>query len=203
MAMASEKGHVRRLPDTDADGRKSLGMTFFLLSSTMAFGGLLVLYGLLRRDAPAWPPPGGRMLPLGLAAAATASITVSSMTLHAGVRAVLRPRARLLFPWLIATLALGLTFVALELALWLDLGSGGFVPGAGNRQAGIFYVLTGFHFAHVLTAVALLLWLVPGARRERYHANDSVRVRLVARFWHFLGINWALLFVAFFVWQRG
>lgn len=203
MGTASDLGHVRRLPDTDADGRKSLGMTFLLLSSTMAFGGLLVLYGLVRRDAPAWPPPGGRVLPVELAAAASASIAASSLALHAGVRAVLRPVARLLLPWLLAAIALGLAFLGLEVALWLELWKGGFVLGAAGRQASLFYVLTGFHFAHVAVALGLLAWLVPGARRERYHANDNVRVRLVARLWHFLGVNWALLFLAFFVWQRG
>jgi heme/copper-type cytochrome/quinol oxidase subunit 3 len=200
MGTGSQLAQVQRLPDTDADGRKSLGMTCLLLSSTMAFGGLLVLYGLLRRDAPEWPPPGGRVLPLGLASAASLAIACSSIALHTGVRAVVRARPRQLLPALVATLALGAAFLALELVLWLQLWGSGFV--FGNRHAGAFYTLTGFHFAHVLLALGLLLWLVPGARRERYHANDHVRVRLVARFWHFLGINWALLFLAFFVWQR-
>jgi len=185
---------VTRLPDTDADGRKSLGMSFFLLSSTMSFGGLLVLYGNLRRDAPAWDAE----LPLGLAAAATLVIVLSSLTLHAGVRAVLLARPRLLPRWLLATVALGLAFLALEVLLWRRLWSTGFA--LGTAQAGVFYALTGFHFVHVGVAIALLLWLVPGALRERYHARNHVRVRLIARFWHFLGINWLLIVAALLLW---
>ncbi len=200
MRTGTQLAQVHRLPDTDADGRKSLGMTFVLLSLTMAFGGLLVLYGLLRRDAPSWPPPGGRVLPLGLASAATIVIACSSIALQAGVRGVVRARPQRLLPALVVAGTLGAAFVALEVALWLQLWNSGFV--FGNRQTGAFYVLTGYHFAHVVLALGLLLWLVPGAMRERYHANDHVRVRLVARFWHFLGLNWALLFLAFFVWQR-
>ncbi len=198
MGTSSEVVRVRRLPDSDADGRKSLGMSLFLLSSTMAFGGLLLLYGILRADAPNWPPPGGRVLPLGLASAATAAIAGSSAALHLGYRALLRARAPLLLPWLLAAICLGLLFVALEIALWLQLWGAGFV--LGNRHAGAFYTLTSFHFAHVAIALGLLAWLVPGALRQRYHARENVRVRLVGRFWHFLGINWLLLFAAFFLW---
>jgi len=187
------RGVVQRLPDSDVDGRRSMGMTLFLVSSTMMFGGLLLLHALLRRDAAAWPRPDA--VPLALAA--TAAIAASSATLEAGVRAVLRARPRHLPRWLFATIALGLAFLAIEVCIWIHLWRGGFVP--GSPPSGTFYFLTTFHFAHVVIAIGLLAWLVPGALHERYHANEHVRVRLVARFWHFLGINWALLFLALFV----
>jgi heme/copper-type cytochrome/quinol oxidase subunit 3 len=189
-----DAGKVRRLPDSDVDGRKSFGMSLVLLASTMTFGGLLVLYALLRHEAPAWTTPTGASLAL----VATGAIAASSATLHLGVRALLHARPRALPRCLVATIVLGLAFLAIEIRLWLDLWEAGFV--FGTLEAGTFYLLTGFHFVHVLLAVSLVSWLVPGALRERYHARNHVRVRLIARFWHFLGINWALLYVALFLW---
>lgn len=183
----------RRLPHTDADGVRSFGMNVFLASSTMMFGALLVLYALLRTGAAHWPRPGG----MGLAVAATCAIATSSLVLHRGVQAVLAARQRLLSGRLLATIALGLAFLAIEIVLWRSLWRAGYV--AGNPHAGTFYVLTIFHFVHVAVAIGLLSWLVPGALRGRYHANDHVRVRLVARFWHFLGFNWMLLFCSLFL----
>lgn len=191
------EGKVRRLPDTDADGRDSLGMSIFLLSSTMSFGGLLILYANLRGDA-AWPPSAGAGATLALAIAATLVIAISSVALHGGVQAVVHARPRALPRCLAFTIALGVAFLALEVLIWLRLWHGGFA--LGTAQAGVFYALTGFHFLHVIVALGLLVWLVPGALRERYHARNHVRVRLVARFWHFLGVNWLLIAAALFLW---
>ena len=183
----------RRLPHTDANGIRSLGMNFFLASSTMMFGALLLLYALLRKGAVTWERPGG----IALAAAATAAIATSSAVLHQGVQALLRARPHLLPSRLLATICLGVAFLAIEVLLWRQLWLDGYVT--GNPQAGTFYVLTVFHFLHVAIAIGLLIWLLPGSLQRRYHANDHVRVRLVARFWHFLGVNWLLLFVALFL----
>lgn len=195
--MREDLAEIRRLPDTDPDGRKSFGMNLFLLSSTMMFGGLLLLYGMLRKGAPLWPPEGATHLPLLLPALATVVILGSSLVLERGVRAVVRARPRQLIAPLCGTILLGLLFVALELRLWTQVWARGL---AANEPFGsTFYLITSFHGLHVVIAIGLLLWLLRGAVHTRYHGNDHVRVRLVARFWHFLGVNWALIFVLLFV----
>lgn len=167
-------------------------MTLFLLSSTMAFGALLLIHGLLKHGAATWP-----RLPAGLAAMATATIAASSIALHLGVRNVLLARPQRLLRWLCAALLLGGGFLVVEVILWTALWRGGLV--IGNPPGGTFYAITGFHGLHVTVALGLLVSLVPGALHSRYHANDHVRVRLIARFWHFLGIHWLLIFGALFL----
>lgn len=184
---------VRKLPHTDEQGIRSLGMTCFLLASTMAFGGMLVLHLALGGR----PPPHADPLPFRLAAVATGLLLLSSAVLHRGVRSVLRARPRKLLPALVATLGLGLLFLAVELVIWRSLWRDGYAFGVG--RAGSFYAVTCFHFVHVAVALGLLVWLLPGAAAGRYHGRAHVRVRLVARFWHFLGIHWLLIVWALFL----
>lgn len=195
--MAENWAEIRRLPDTDPDGRKSFGMNLFLFSSTMMFGGLLLLYWMLRRGAPLWPPAGRTQLPLALPALATVVIASSSFVLDRGVRAVVGARPRELLGPLCLTIGLGLLFVALEITLWFQVWAAGIE--ANEPFGSTFYLITSFHAFHVVIALGLLVWLLVGAVHTRYHGNDHVRVRLVARFWHFLGINWALIFLLLFV----
>lgn len=187
---------VSRLPQGDREGTTSLATTLLLASSAMMFGGLVLLFLILRADAPRWPPSGIRDVPRLLPTAATAAIFASSLTMELGVRALRRARLRDLSRWLLGTLALGAVFVALQATLWTLLLVEGFT--SRNPYGGMFYVMTGFHCLHVAIALALLAWLIHGVRRGRHHGRDTVAVRMVGRFWHFLGAGWGLIYLALF-----
>jgi cytochrome c oxidase subunit 3 len=99
-------------------------------------------------------------------------------------------------PWLAATGALGLLFVAGQWEAWQVLARQG-VFLASNPHSSFFYMLTGVHVVHV---VAALLWfaVVFARARRRFYAPGSDGLGLIATFWHFLAGVWAyLLFVLF------
>lgn len=184
------------LPDGDRGGTRSMGTTLMLVASAMMFGALLLLYYLLRVEAPEWPPAASRPLPRGLATLATVILFASSLTLEIGVRELRRARLERLATWIGATLALGFAFFFSIAFLWFELIQGGFE--SRNPHGGLFYVITAVHGAHLITALGLLIWLFLGARRRRFHGRRGVPVRLVGRFWHFLGVAWLLVYLTLF-----
>src|SRR5207247_1041648 len=80
----------RRSPDSGPSAG-AIGMTFFLFSVTMLFGGGLVALLWTRAQYPHWPPPGLPPLHAGFFVA-TALLLSVSVTLYAASRAVRRER---------------------------------------------------------------------------------------------------------------
>jgi len=57
-----------------------------------------------------------------------------------------------------------------------------------------YWLLTGFHFIHVLVALIILLFLARGIRKGRYSKDDYLDVESGAAFWHMCDLIWLLLF---------
>jgi cytochrome c oxidase subunit 3 len=96
--------------------------------------------------------------------------------------------------WLIATLALGLLFIAGQYEAWRQLAAQGLFLST-NPNSSFFYVFTGMHILHLLGGIAALVYLVGQLvgshttfRRAAFH-NTAI-------YWHFMGALWLyLLFV--------
>lgn len=184
------------LPDGDPQGTRSLGATMLLIASAMMFLALLLLFFLMRWDAPTWPPPTSGPLPRGLATTATVLLGISSLTMEIATRNLRRARLERLSTWVGATLALGVAFFLLIAWLWIDRISEGF--GSRNPHGGLFYVITAVHGAHLVSALGLLIWLYVGTRMRRFHGRAGIAFRLVGRFWHFLGAAWLVIYLVLF-----
>lgn len=57
-----------------------------------------------------------------------------------------------------------------------------------------YWLLTGFHFLHVLTGLVILLVLTLKMRQGFYHAHNYLDIETGAAFWHMCDIIWLLLF---------
>jgi heme/copper-type cytochrome/quinol oxidase subunit 3 len=158
-----------------ADGERrataSIGMAVFLGAWTMTFAALLFVWAEVRWTAGAWPPDGEPRAPLVLPALATLAMVGSSWALW-------RRRVGL-------ALALGLAFVALQLAGWTALWRLGVTPSSG-RYGSLMYTLGAFHALHVLVGLVGLGLLRAG--RAQW-----------STFWHFVGAVWLVLFAALYL----
>ena len=102
---------------------------------------------------------------------------------------------RKLVNWLIATIALGLLFVALQAYeyghayadLNLTLESG--VYGA------TFYMLTGFHGFHVTMGAIMLMAILGRAMKGHFSPHNHFAFEAVAWYWHFVDVVWLGLFI--------
>ncbi|MDB4971113.1 MAG: bb3-type cytochrome oxidase subunit [Myxococcales bacterium] len=166
-----------------------LGMWTFLASDVMSFGGLLAAYAYLRTRAQTWPEAGTR-LDVRLAAVMTFVLLASSLTMAFAVDAARAGRARGTAGWLAATLALGAAFLGGQAWEWTALARHGY-DFAADHASSTFYVVTGWHGAHVAAGVIYLTVVVA---RRRLDAVPSA-----ALFWQFLDAVWILIFTALYL----
>ncbi len=169
-----------------------LGLWLFLGTITMLFIGFTSAY-IARRASAGW---GGELTPPPLLWVNTLLLLASSVTVE-GARRRLRRWQPGVAAWLGATGALGLLFVAGQVAVWRSLVARGVLLAASAHNS-FFYLLTGLHVVHLLGALVWFLVVLAKARRLRYTPGQD-GLGLFATFWHFLGGLWVYLFLLLFV----
>lgn len=123
----------------------------------------------------------------------TGVIALSTLTLEAARRIGSRARGAAT-ALVVATSALGLMFLAGQLAAWRVLVAAG-VFLQTNPSSGFFYILTGAHAVHLAAALAVLFWLFAWTIRRRREDEWPYFMNLASTFWHFLTVVWLYLFV--------
>jgi len=63
-----------------------------------------------------------------------------------------------------------------------------------NTFASAFFVMTGFHGAHVLGGLVLLTIILYRATRGQFSPQHHVGVAAVTLYWHFVDVVWIFLF---------
>jgi cytochrome c oxidase subunit 3/cytochrome o ubiquinol oxidase subunit 3 len=88
---------------------------------------------------------------------------------------------------------LGLTFVGGQVYEFTTFAEEG-LGLTTNMFGTTFYVLTGFHGAHVTVGILMLLTLVALSFGGRITPARSETVELVGLYWHFVDIVWIAIF---------
>ncbi len=199
-------------------------MWIFLLSDTFIFSTFLVSYMMVRNSTVVpWPNPsevfalsfGGQPIPLILIAIMTFILITSSGTLAMAVNFGYRKdraRAAIL---LLATAALGATFVGMQAFEWTKLiVEEGIRPWAnplGAAQFGsTFFMITGFHGLHVSVGVLFLVLVARKVWRGDYDVErrgfftsrkgNYEIVETMGLYWHFVDLVWVFIFAFFYLW---
>lgn len=95
--------------------------------------------------------------------------------------------------WLYATVLMGLVFLTLKGFEYTDKLDHGI--GLGYNNFFMFYwILTGFHFIHVLVGVIILSYMIVKIRQKVYSKNDFEDVETSGVFWHMCDLIWVFLF---------
>jgi cytochrome c oxidase subunit 3 len=198
-------------------------MWIFLVSDTFIFGSFLISYMTVRMSTTEpWPNPSevfsltvfGNNVPLLLIAIMTFVLISSSGTMALAVNFGYRRDRKTTFALLLATAALGATFVGMQAFEWSKLIHEGVRPWAnpwGAAQFGsAFFMITGFHGTHVTIGVIFLVIVAtkvlrgdldqqrPGfltGRRGNYEI-----VEILGLYWHFVDLVWVFIFAFFYLW---
>jgi len=172
----------------------SIAMVVVLVMFGMLFATLFLGYAVYRLTAQVWPPSGMTSLPMLIPAVSTILIGLSSFFLW-NFETQYKVGAKQRFP-LFTSIFFGLAFIASQFVLWSTLKSQGLFAGS-NIFTSIIYAFTWIHVGHMVMAVIGLFYLLPLiADKAELKPN---RVINVAKFWHFLGIVWLLMFFTIFV----
>jgi cytochrome c oxidase subunit 3 len=229
-ALPAAAGWRSAVADVSSDQRAFKGvpwgkpmMWIFLLSDTFIFGSFLISYMTVRMSTTVgWPNPSevfslmmfGKNVPLLLIAIMTFVLITSSGTMALAVNFGYRRDRKTTAILLLATAALGATFVGMQAFEWSKLISEGVRPWGnpwGAAQFGSsFFMITGFHGTHVTIGVIFLIIVAvkvmrgsleqqrPGfltGRRGNYEI-----VEILGLYWHFVDLVWVFIFAFFYLW---
>jgi cytochrome c oxidase subunit 3 len=198
-------------------------MWIFLLSDTFIFGCFLLAYMTARMSTTVpWPNPsevfaltiGGKEIPLILIAFMTFVLISSSGTMAMAVNFGYGRDRRKSAALMLATAALGATFVGMQAFEWTKLIGEGVRPWGnpwGAAQFGSsFFMITGFHGTHVTIGVLFLLITARKVLRgdfdhERRGFFTSRKgnyeiVEIMGLYWHFVDLVWVFIFAFFYLW---
>ncbi len=131
----------------------------------------------------------------GLPAINTLLLLASGVTVTFAHWALRVNQRRALVAWLIATVALGIAFLFVQVfeyghayqALNLKLTTGVF--------GSTFYMLTGFHGFHVTVGCIMLMVILARSMAGHFKPEHHFGFEGVAWYWHFVDVVWLLLFV--------
>ncbi|HLT91402.1 MAG TPA: heme-copper oxidase subunit III family protein [Woeseiaceae bacterium] len=191
-------------------------MWIFLLSDTFIFSCFLISYMTVRMStAEPWPLPSelfalevfGVSVPLFLIAIMTMVLITSSGTMAMAVNMGYRKERNKTFWLMVATAALGATFVSMQAFEWskliLDEGVRPWGNPHGAAQFGSsFFMITGFHGMHVTAGVIYLLIVAFRVKRgfyEKRGGNYEI-VEIAGLYWHFVDLVWVFIFAFFYLW---
>jgi cytochrome c oxidase subunit 3 len=129
----------------------------------------------------------------------TGILLISSIAIDTG-RRLLRRNKRTGFNWFwSAGTLLGAGFLAGQAIAWRQLAQRGFYL-AGHPSSSFFYIMTWAHAAHVVGALAAVIYVEYHALRFQLGPSRRTMVDVSAIFWHFLDVLWLGIMGLFVFW---
>lgn len=187
----------RVTPFTDPTARFQagrFGMWLLIVTPAVIFAATLLAYVFVRlspNNVGTWPPPNMPPLPSALALS-TLLLILSSGTIHVALAAARRGESAV-GGWMVATLALGFAFLAVQTYAWIDAMQAN-MAFTRHLYAWTFYVLTVLHALHVLGGLLPMIVTARNAVKGRYGPDRLAGITYCAMYWHFLDAAWLVLY---------
>tara|TARA_R100001369_G_scaffold954_1_gene2980 strand:+ start:2725 stop:3306 length:582 start_codon:yes stop_codon:yes gene_type:complete len=172
---------------------KKMMLWFGIASMVMMFAGITSAY-VVSKNRPDWISD--FQLPPTLYWS-TLVIVVSSITFILAKRSIYNGNRSAGTLLLLATLGLGITFVALQFESFSAIINAGyyFTGSESTITTSFIYVVVLLHLAHLTAGLIVLLVVIYNHFKQRYQKGQMLGIELGATFWHFLDILWVYLFV--------
>ena len=178
------------------------GMVFFIFSEIMFFTGLIAAYLALREDALEWAPlidgvyDHGAGLEVGFRPIFfTILLVSSSIPMQAAAFAIRKGNRGAMKAGMVIVMLIGAAFLLNQAVEWMGAE---FAIGDGPYSA-TFYLLTGFHGAHVLGGLLFITFLWMRSQLGHFDAHRNTAVEAATMYWHFVGAVWILVFSLLFL----
>lgn len=146
----------------------------------------------------------GVSVPLLLIAIMTFILITSSGTMAMAVNMGYQRRKWAVFWLMVATAALGASFVGMQCFEWtkliLERVRPWYNPMGAPQFGSIFFMVTGFHGLHVSVGVAYLLIVATRVVRGKYDHTNFEIVEITGLYWHFVDLVWVFIFAFFYLW---
>jgi len=130
----------------------------------------------------------------------TVVIVLSSITFHMAKTAIKKGNRSNTTAMLLATLVLGIAFVAAQFYGFSQVVESGFyfTGSESTVTTSFLYIVTIMHLAHLFAGIIVLLVVIYNHFKQKYTPAQTLGIELGAMFWHFLDILWIYLFLFFY-----
>ena len=191
-AIHAEEHHT----STGLDNVK-MGMWAFLGSECLFFGSLITTYLLYRSQSAGGPGPGD-VYDIPYTSVSSFVLLMSSLTMVLALSAIQHGNHAGMRVWLLATAFLGMTFIGGQIFEFTTFYEEGLALST-SPFGSAFFVLTGFHGAHVTIGILMLLSLVGMNLTGHLETADARKVEMVGLYWHFVDIVWIIIFTVVYL----
>jgi heme/copper-type cytochrome/quinol oxidase subunit 3 len=174
-----------------------LAMWAFLGSECLFFGSFISTYLLYRNDVISGPTP-HEIYDIPFTSVSSFVLLMSSLTMVLALGAIHRKDERQMRVWLLATAALGMVFIGGQIYEFTTFVEEGMKLDTSTFSSA-FFVLTGFHGAHVTVGILLLLTLVMMSMFGRLSPGAERKVEMIGLYWHFVDIVWVVIFTVVYL----
>ena len=194
---AAAAAHDDHQTSTGLDNTK-LAMWAFLGSECLFFGSMISTYLLYRNNVLEGPTP-HEIYDIPYTSVSSFVLLMSSLTMVLALNAIQRRDQRALRMWLLATAFLGLCFIGGQIYEFTTFVEEGLTMSTSTFGSS-FFVLTGFHGAHVTVGILMLLTLYGLSLAGKLEGPDSSRpVEFIGLYWHFVDIVWIVIFTVVYL----
>ena len=176
-----------------------IGFWTFIGSECLFFASLISTYMVYKGKSIAGPYP-EEILNIPLTSVSTFVLLMSSLSMVLALDAVRRGNRGQSLLWLGGVIVLGsgfLGFQAYEFTHFVHEG----LTIQQNVFGSSFFVLTGFHGAHVTVGVIWMTTLFLMAFRNKLPAGDALKVEIAGLYWHFVDVVWIVIFTLVYLIQ--
>jgi cytochrome c oxidase subunit 3 len=191
----------------DATASK-IGMWLFIFTELLLFGGLFIVYSVIRFSHQAAFHLAAEELSVPMGAINTVLLLISSMTIAMSVSSVQFGNKKLTLFLISITILIGLVFLVNKYFEWSTKIEHGLYPGSpvlqgfGNGETlffGLYFFMTGLHALHIIAGVSILAWVLKRVADDNINAGHFVHLENGALYWHLVDVIWIFLFPLFYL----
>lgn len=178
--------------DTARTDKTQFGFWIYIMTDCVLFASLFATYAVLH-SATAGGPGGAELFKLPTVLAETLILLTSSLTCGFALLAARAGKKQQAMLLLGITFALGIAFLALEIAEFRQLVTEG---NSWRRNAFLssFFTLVGTHGLHITVGLLWIAVLMGQIKQKGLTRHTMRRLTLFGMFWHFLDVIWIFIF---------
>lgn len=175
-----------------------LGFWVFLSSETLFFGSFIATYMVYKASSVVGPFPAD-VFDIPLTSLSTFVLLMSSLSVVVALDGIQKGKRRQALLGLFSTVLLGATFLgfqAYEFTHFYHVG----LTLQTNLFGSSFFILTGFHGAHVSIGIVWLsILFMDILRGPMVPEKHALQVEIAGLYWHFVDIIWIVIFTLIYL----
>lgn len=191
----------------DHEGSK-LGMWLFIFTELLFFGGLFIVYAVMRYKNGTAFGLAAEELDVTIGAINTVILLISSATIAMSINSIQLKKLKLTIILLASTLILAVIFLVNKYFEWGAKIEHGLYPGSeileqfGHGEVlffGLYYFMTGLHALHIIIGMIFIIIMIVKVLNGKLNPNRYVQLENAGLYWHLVDVIWIFLFPLFYL----